>query len=153
MNARGFCRQPRGPGGAASLLNMWGLGWRVVCGVPPHRIASDSPAAPAHDAHTLVLEAREDRRQAACHCQPSSSSSPVSTHMHAAPRLAHFSFNSSPAGRLGAAAGNRIRSCCANQPTNQPPTRNGRDLACTHQPKKRHFFCTLGRGKIKNSSK
>jgi hypothetical protein len=125
------------------------LACRVRCAAASHRIASDSPAAPAHDAHTLVLEAREDRRQAACHCQPSSSSSPVSTHMHAAPRLAHFSFNSSPAGRLGAAAGNRIESAVAaptNQPTNRQPGMGGISHAPIRQ-KKEAFFCTLGRGK------
>jgi hypothetical protein len=62
--------------------------------------------------------------------------------MHAAPRLAHFSFNSSPAGRLGAAAGNRIRSCCANQPTNRQPGMGGISHAPIRQ-KKRHFFVHL----------
>lgn len=153
MNAGGSCSQPRGPGGAASVLNMWGLGWRVVCGVPPHRIASHRipqllqpmtrtrwflrpertggrlPATASHRRHHL---------QSPRTCTPRRAS--LISHLTAHPLVVW----APPLATASAVAA----------PTNQPPTRNGRDLACTHQAKKEAFFCTLGRGKkIKNSSK
>lgn len=149
MNAGGSCSQPRGPGGAASVLNMWGLGWRVVCGVPPHRIASHRipqllqpmtrtrwflrpertggrlPATASHRRHHL---------QSPRTCTPRRAS--LISHLTAhplvvwAPPLATASAVAAP----------------TNQPTNRQPGMGGISHAPIRQ-KKRHFFVHLAGGK------